>query len=1468
MDKHPNSNLALQLKALMPEAFNVKGKLDTSLLKELIGAENLETGEQKSGENVYKYIFDKSANPEWIVDVDTLEFLEVNETAINHYGFSRDEFMKMTLRDIRPEEDLVQLYDYANKDSKLLNNSEETIRHRCKNGKIIHVEVAVTEIKFNNRRARHAIITDLSLIIEKSEKSIRESEYWLKESQSAGKIGSYQYLVSEGYWKSSDVLDQIFGIAHKEKYKIEEWIDLVHPADKEMMEAYLSENVIKCKKPFNKEYRVLRPDGETIWVWGIGNLTLNTEGTPIKMVGTIQDITERKNAEDLVIETKTNYEAFFNTVDDFLFVLNENEEIIHVNNTVQTRLEYSKEELIGRSVLIVHPEDRRAEAGKIVGDMLAGVADMCPVPLITKSGTQIPVETRISKGYWNGKPAIFGVTKDISKLILSEEKFSKIFYLNPSACGLSDIETRTYVEVNDAFSRLLGYSKEEAIGKTATELGIMSNKKRETILKRLDSKDRGQNLPVELIAKDGTIKTVEISAEIIQIQDKKYRYTAINDITERVASEKALRESEEKFRLLANSTSDVIWSMDLSGKINYVSPSISNLRGYTAVETCNHSFSELFTPESVTRASMLLATNAKKVLLGEKPEPVTIALEQKCKDGSTVWTEMLISAVYDDTQLFKQFLGVTRNIQERKIAEDALRKSEEKFRLLAENSTDVIWTMNLKGEYEYISPSIFKIRGYTQAEVMKQTFTDALPQTSLNQASMIFKDAVTKIKNGIKPDPQSLQIQLIHRNGSLVWCDINIDIIYNENNEFKYFLGVTRNIDLRKKAEDDLRIREEQLLTLINSTPDFICFKDGAGRWQITNKKGIELFNLSEIDYIGKTDQEITELSPESYKSTHIGCIESDAQAWANKEVYHVEETINMPNGVSVVLDVIKVPLYNEDGSRKGLVILGRDMTERKHAAELIEESREKYRTLSDASFESIFVSEKGICIEQNATAERTFGYTLEEALGRYGTDWIAPEDREMVMNNMIAGIEEPYEATALRKDGSTFPCILRGKMMKYKNKDVRITSLTDISTLKQTENDLRESRERYKLIFQNSPVGILSFDNAGKIVTCNDNFVKIIGSSKEALLGLNMLNLPDQRVVASVKKVLNGESDTSEGDYRSITADKVTSIRAVFAPVRNGENQLNGGVGIFEDITERINAEKARHASEEKFRQIFQNSPLGIISFNEYGEIDACNDNFVKIVGSSTEKLIGLNMLNLPDKDMVKAIQNTLIGEDGLYQGNYQSVTASKTTPIRGIFSPTHNLSNQLTGGVGIVEDITKRIQAEQALIASERRYKALFEASPSGISIIDENGIILEVNQEISNITGYSREELIGLSIHKLGLPDKENLAKENIKLILSGDTLDSEVATVRKDGTHGYFHLRETAIELANGKKGVISVSNDITKRKQLALELEQKMNELLQFQRLTTGRELAMVELKKEINHLLISLGNNPKYKIVE
>lgn len=153
----------------------------------------------------------------------------------------------------------------------------------------------------------------------------------------------------------------------------------------------------------------------------------------------------------------------------------------------------------------------------------------------------------------------------------------------------------------------------------------------------------------------------------------------------------------------------------------------------------------------------------------------------------------------------------------------------------------------------------------------------------------------------------------------------------------------------------------------------------------------------------------------------------------------------------------------------------------------------------------------------------------------------------------------------------------------------LRVQDMLELRT-----RELRESEERYRLIFDNSPLGLLYFDKNGVIVSCNDYFVRTMGSSREKLVGLNMLNLPDRELAATLQKALNGGRAFYEGPYQSTTADKITPVRTFFAPVTGEDGSVQGGVGIIEDITDRQNARQEKERLEAELRQAQKMESVG----------------------------------------------------------------------------------------------------------------------------------------------------------------------------------------------------------------------------------------------------------------------------------
>lgn len=257
-----------------------------------------------------------------------------------------------------------------------------------------------------------------------------------------------------------------------------------------------------------------------------------------------------------------------------------------------------------------------------------------------------------------------------------------------------------------------------------------------------------------------------------------------------------------------------------------------------------------------------------------------------------------------------------------------LYKENKKFFTAVEQSANTIVITDTNGVIEYTNPKFTEVTGFTAEEVLGKK--PSILKSEI-QTTEFYQELWKTISDG---NIWKGEFQNKNKNGKIFREQATISPIRNDEGEIINYLAIKEDISA-------LRKNEQRLKTLINATPDAIYFKDSEGRWEEVNMAGLELFGLKDFDYKGKTDKELANAT-EFYKESLLYCEKSDTTTWETKTVTKTEEVIPTINGESIVLDTIKVPLFNNDNSKKGLVVIARDITKQKLADIALKEQNQQ----------------------------------------------------------------------------------------------------------------------------------------------------------------------------------------------------------------------------------------------------------------------------------------------------------------------------------------------------------------------------------------------------------------------------------------------------------------------------------------------------------------------------------------------
>jgi PAS domain S-box-containing protein len=406
--------------------------------------------------------------------------------------------------------------------------------------------------------------------------------------------------------------------------------------------------------------------------------------------------------------------------------------------------------------------------------------------------------------------------------------------------------------------------------------------------------------------------------------------------------------------------------------------------------------------------------------------------------------------MHDNDGKTQGIIYIAQDITERRRAEEELRKSEERFRQIAESTGEWIWEVDADGLYTYSNPVIEKILGYKPQEIIgKQHFYDLfVPDVRDELKKAAFETLARKesFRGFVNPN--------IHKNGNIVILETGGLPILDERGNLLGYRGADTDITEQRLAKEALRESEERYRKLIEFSPDAISIHS-EGKIVFINVAGVKLFGaLNPEQLIGKS---VLDFVRPDYKEIARERIRLMGEE--RKNVSPVEEKFIKLDGSVIDVEVIAMPFTHQ--GKPGIQVIIRDITEHKRAEEALKQSEEKYHTLIDKSQDGVFIIQDGVIQFANEACARMAGYTVEEITGKDFREFISPEDLKMVAERYQrrqTGEDVPreYEYHALHKDGRTRILVnMNVGLITYRGRVASMGTVKDITEKKRLESQL-----------------------------------------------------------------------------------------------------------------------------------------------------------------------------------------------------------------------------------------------------------------------------------------------------------------------------------------------------------------------------------------------------------------------------
>jgi len=804
----------------------------------------------RESEEHYRLLFEANPQPMWVFDPETLQFLDVNESAIRDYGYSRSEFLSMTLRDLRPPEDLLISVQPRIRTTQGFHRAG-IWRHRKKDGTVIQVEMTCHTITLGDRTGELVLANDVTTRLQ-AEIALRESQQRLDNVLSSLQDVVWSAdSVTLAITYTNPVIESMYGVSkHVLMQTPNLWTEMSHPEDREWVIA-ANQQLQTCGSK-DIEYRIVRPDGEIRWLRDRAHFVLNETGDRTRLDGIITDITASKVAEATLQETNHFLQAIIQSSPLAIYVMEVDGQVRSWNPSAEKIFGWGEAEVIGRRLPTLTSEqwaDFQPFWQRILqGESIAGLE----LSRWRRDGT--PIDISLSTAPItdaNGEiTGVMSVATDITDrkraelaLRQSEEHLQFILQNMPVMLDVFD-EAGNIIVWNQECERVTGYQAKDILGNpNALELLYPDPNYRQGMMAAwAEHGNNYRNWEWELVAKDGTIRTIAWSNISDEFPIPGWSAWGLGiDVTERVQIESKLRRSEGRYRCLVEASSQVVWVTDDTGCFTSISPRWTELTGQTLGEIERWGWLDCIHPED-RQAAMQTWMQALDTIM---PYEIEFRVRSRLGTYHDFWVKGVPVlrmdgtvrewvGTYTDVSRLKQAEAalrqsnqalewrvqertaeltqsnqrLERELQKRQQVEAALRISERKFKAIFNQTFQFVGLLQPDGTLQEINQTALNFIGVERADVLERPFWEA-PWWRLSPAVQ------NRLRQAIQQAAAGKLVRyeedVVGKDDRIVTIDFSLKPLRDETGKITLLIPEGRDISDRKQAEEQLRQSNERM---------------------------------------------------------------------------------------------------------------------------------------------------------------------------------------------------------------------------------------------------------------------------------------------------------------------------------------------------------------------------------------------------------------------------------------------------------------------------------------------------------------------------------------------------------------------------------------------------------------------------------------------------------------------------------